>query len=92
MSNYQSVPIDDDTKILVSLENKLGERDVLYQKWFWDGITAESLIFVSDDVVSLNDNELKAEVRTSPLVKSDSITISRSDGGYTFVNFNFVTA
>ena len=91
MSKFSNVPVEDDTKILVSLENKLGERDVLYQKWFWDGITAESLIFASDDVVSLTDNELKAEVQTSPLVKSDSITISRSDGGYTFVNFNFVT-
>ena len=91
MSKFSNVPVEDDTKILVSLENKLGERDVLYQKWFWDGITAESLIFVSDEIVYLTDNELKAEVQTSPLVKSDSITISRSDGGYTFVNFNFVT-
>ena len=92
MSKFSNVPVEDDTKILVSLENKLGERDVLYQKWFWDGITAESFIFVSDDVVTLSDADLEEEVRTSPMVKTGtSITVNRADCGFVFVNFNFVT-
>jgi len=90
MEKFLNVPVEDDTVILVSLGSKLGERDVLYQKWVWDGITGESLIFVSDDVASLSDGQLEADVRTSPLVGSGSVTISRSDSGYTFVNFNFV--
>lgn len=92
MDRFQDVPVEDDTAILFSLQCKLGEMDILYQKWLWDGITAESFIFVSDDVVKLTDAALEKEVRTSPAVKSDSsITIKRSDSGFTFVNFNFVT-
>ena len=35
MSNkFSSVPKERDTKILFQLEAKLGELDVLYQKWF----------------------------------------------------------
>jgi len=92
MEKFLCVPVDDDTAILFSLECKLSERDILYQKWNWDGITAESFIFVSDDVAELTDAALEKEVRTSPAVKRDSsITIKRSDSGFTFVNFNFVT-
>jgi len=90
MSKFINVPVEDDTTLLVSLESTLGERDVLYQQWYWDGIKAESLIFVGDDVGSLSDEELETEVRSSPLVKAGSLTISRSKSGYTFVNFNFV--
>ena len=91
MEKFSSVPVDDDTAIQFSLECKLGERDILYQKWNWDGITAESFIFVSDDVAELTDAALEKEVRTSPAVKRDSsITIKRCDSGFTFVNFNFV--
>lgn len=90
MSKFSNVPVEDDTKVLFALESKLGDRDILYQKWFWDGITAESFIFVSDDVSSLSDVELETEVRSSPMVGSGSVTIVRSDSSYTFVNFNFV--
>ena len=93
MNKFSNVPVEDDTAILVSQEVKLGERDILYQKWslVWDGITAESFIFASDDVVKMTDAELEKEARTSPMINRDSsITIKRSDSGFTFANFNFV--
>jgi len=91
MSRFSNVPVEDDTAILCSLECKLGEMDVLYQQWIWDGITAESFIFINDDVAMLSDAELEKETRSSPMMKSDSgITIKRDDSGFTFVNFNFV--
>jgi len=93
MNKFSNVPADDDTAILFSLEVKLGERDILYQKWslVCDGITAESFIFINGDVANLTDAELEEEARISPMIKSDSsITIKRSDSGFTFVNFNFV--
>jgi len=90
-TKFDGVPIDEDTKILAQLETNLGNYRVLYQKWFWDGITAESIIFDSQDVVNLTDDEILAEVKESPLVANDSkITLSRSESGFTFVNFNFV--
>jgi len=89
-NRFDTVPVEEDTHILFSLEAHLGETEVLYQKWVWDGITAESIIFVTEDIKQMSDKELEKEVRTSPLLKSDTkITISRSDSGFTFVNFNF---
>ena len=87
---FDTVPVEEDTQVLASLKATLGEYEVLYQKWFWDGITAESIIFISEDVEQMSDKGLETKVRTSPAVKSDSeITIKRSDSGFTFVNFNF---
>jgi len=68
-----------------------GELDIVYQKWYWEGINAESIIFLTKDVSSLDDVALEADVRDGPLVKYNSqITIKRTDK-YTFVNFNFTT-
>ncbi len=90
MSKFNNVPVEEDTKILFQQEVTLGEYEVLYQKWIWDGITAESIIFADEDIVKLKDNEIEAAVKTSPLLKEDSsITLNRSESGFTFVNFNF---
>ena len=92
-SKFNDVPVEADTIILYSQGATLGlgPYEILYQKWFWDGITAESIIFSDEDVAGLDDSEIEAEVRESPLVQADSsITLARS-AGYTFVNFNFKT-
>jgi hypothetical protein len=89
---FNKVPLEDDTVILFQTEAKLGKYDILYQKWFWDGITAESIIFADEDVNDLEEEEIIKEVKASPLLKNDSkITFKRSGTGYTFVNFNFET-
>ena len=93
MSNkFKEVPVDDDTSILFRKEAKLGKYQVLYERWSWEGISAESFIFESVDISDLTDDELEQEVRKSPLVKKDSaLTIKRLNAGFTFVNFNFET-
>ncbi len=53
--------MEDDTKILLSKPTQFGEYDVLYQKWFWDGITAESLIFLTDDLKNTTDERIHFE-------------------------------
>ena len=89
---FSEVPVDKGTTILFQHEAKLGEYSVLYQKWYWDGITAESIIFSTDDISALTDDEIESEVRNSPLVNEDSsITLSHAESGFTFVNFNFET-
>ena len=86
------VPVEEDTRILFRKEARLGNYDVLYEMWSWEGISAESIIFASDDISDLTDEELEQEVRKSPLVKKESaVTIKRLDSGFTFVNFNFET-
>ncbi len=88
---FNNIPVEVDTKILMSSPMRWGELDIVYQKWNWEGITAESIIFLTKDVSSLDDVALEADVRDGPLVKIDSqITIKRADK-YTFVNFNFTT-
>ena len=87
---FDAVPVEDDTEILIQTECKFGEFDILYQKWVWNSIAAESIIFESKDISNLNDREIEQEVRSSPLVKKDSkVTISRTESGFTLVNFNF---
>jgi hypothetical protein len=87
---FDDVPVDKDTRILFRHPARLGKYDVLYEMWSWEGIEAESIIFATDDVSDMTDEELEQEVRQSPLVKKESaVTIKRSAAGYTFVNFNF---
>lgn len=89
---FENVPVEEDTVILFELEGNLGEYKILYQKWYWEGITAESFIFANEDVAERTDEEIIELVLSSPAVKSEKsdITLSRSDSGFTFVNFNFV--
>ena len=87
---FDGVPVEEDTRIRYRKEVRLGKFDVLYEKWCWEGILAESLIFANDDVSRMTDEEIEREARKSILVREDSeILIKRSDSGFTFVNFNF---
>lgn len=88
---FKDVPVDNETKIILRNEMSLGKYSVLYEYWIWDGVHAESVIFASEDVIGISDDELKEEVKMSPLLKdkSSEITLKRSESGFTFVNFNF---
>jgi hypothetical protein len=89
---FKNVPVEEDTRILFQTEATFGTYNVLYEMWTWEGISAESIIFASDDISDLTDDQLEREVRKSPLVKKGSaVTIKRLDAGFTFVNFNFET-
>lgn len=89
MGKFDNVSAEPDTTVLYQQEAVLGGYEVLYQKWHWDGITAESIIFSTDDACNLTDDQLELEVKTSPLIKPESkMTITRNPD-YTFVNFNF---
>jgi len=60
MSNkFKNVPVEWDTKILFQQEIKLEDKDVIYQIWDWDGIKANSIIFISKDFDHQTDEELK---------------------------------
>lgn len=41
MSNkFKNVPDDSDTRILVEMESRLDEYDILYQRWIWQQIVS----------------------------------------------------
>ena len=92
MSNkFENIPMETDTKLEFRSAMKWGELDIIYEKWNWEGIRAESIIFLNEDVKDLNDEALEADVRDGPIVREDSlVTIKRGDE-FTFVNFNFVS-
>jgi hypothetical protein len=87
---FADVPRDPDTRILSQALGTLGGIDALHQRWNWEGVLGESLIFVSEDVKGLGEEGLKQLARESSLVQDGSdFTIKRHPLGYTFVNFNF---
>jgi hypothetical protein len=89
-NKFNAVPIENGTNILFELNATLDDYDVLYQMWSWDGVTAESFIFLSSDIVDLTDDEVKTLAKSSPMIKADSeLTMNRHEDGYTFINFNF---
>lgn len=89
---FKNVPNDPDTNVILQKVANIDEYEVLYQAWVWEGIKAESVIFVSDDIKQLSDAQLEEMMRELPLLEEQTkITIKRSDSGYTFVNFNFKT-
>ena len=88
---FNNIPVEEDTKIQFSSPMKWGERDIVYQKWSWDGISAESIIFLSEDVKEMDDQALEAEVRDGPVVREDSQMTIKRVGEFTFVNFNFTS-
>jgi hypothetical protein len=89
-NKFTAVPIENGTNILFELNATLDDYDVLYQMWSWDGIMAESFIFLSLDISHLTDEEVQTLAKSSPMIKNDSeLTMVRHEDGYTFVNFNF---
>jgi hypothetical protein len=86
---FDSVPVEEDTRVLRNKETNLGQYDVLHQKWKWEAITAESIIFLDEDVADLEDEELESMVKESSFFKGGQTTIKRSESGFTFVNLNF---
>ena len=59
---FDGVPVDKDTRILFRHPAKLGKYDVLYEMWSWESIKAESIIFVTDDVSEITDDELEKDL------------------------------
>jgi hypothetical protein len=89
-NKFAAVPIEKGTNILFELNATLEDYDVLYQIWSWDGVTAESFIFLSPDIADLTDEEVITLVKSSPMIKADSdLTMNRHEESYTFINFNF---
>lgn len=88
MSKFESVPLEEDVTMNIQLDTKFGEYDVRYEKWSWDGIVAESLIFLTEDITNLTDSELFDQIRKSTLSPKADEKIKRGEE-FTFVNFNF---
>jgi len=88
---FKNIKTDEDTKIIFRKDVLINRLEALHEKWNWDGILGESLIFVSNEVKEINE-ELFVLVLTSNGYFEDSTRITlKNIGEFTFVNFNFKT-
>jgi|26BtaG_2_1085354.scaffolds.fasta_scaffold03372_5 hypothetical protein len=88
---FKDLPVEEGTQIITSVKANIEQYDVVYQKWHWDGIMAESVIFFNDDIAELTEEQIKNEVALcTALVKENSQMTYKKGEKYTFVNFNFV--
>ena len=81
-SKFDRLPQDADTRIKAQQQINAGGTDALHQRWVWDGIAGESLIFCAADIVQLARN-------AGLTVADDDYTIKRTDEGFVFLNFGF---
>jgi hypothetical protein len=89
-NRFANVPIDSDTTIVSQHQVTVQGISALHQHWRWDGVCAQSLIFVAEDIAQLSPEELKTMLLKAGLLQLDqSITTSTTTNGYAFVNFNF---
>jgi hypothetical protein len=88
MGKFDNVPVEEDTRLLFSGETTFEEFDIRYEIWDWGGIKAESIIFVSEDVEGLSENEIQEIVKRTSKYKDGEITMSQKNG-FVICNFNF---
>jgi len=90
---FKDVPLEEDTRLTGQKIITIGDLEALRQRWTWEGIRAQSLIFYTDEVRQLSDDDLKALTREVPWFGTGhegAVTIVRQEK-YTFVNFDFET-
>ncbi len=81
---FKNIPVDEDTRIISREQIKIGDYDVIHEKWFWDGIYADSYVFFNEDIKDLSEED----VLTLTYQKKPFATYKKLDT-YTFVNFDF---
>ena len=91
MTKFDKIPPPgDETHIIIRRSDRIGELEVLFETWAWEGFTASSIIFETDDIKDLSEAEIISLVKEAGYVEPGSEFTFRQDlHGYTFVNFNF---
>ena len=86
---FKDISVDKDTLIIDSMEVNIETHEAIYQKWHWDGIHGDSIIFCNEDIDELSEEQIKNQVKNTKLFNTNSqITFIKGEK-YTFVNFNF---
>lgn len=89
-TKFKDIPVEEGTTIIASIVANISCYAVVYQKWFWDEIYAESIVFFNEDIIKLSEQQIKNEVENTGLLNDNSQMTFKKDEKYTFVNFNFV--
>lgn len=87
-----SRPVEADTTLLLEniVEFKKWKIEALMELWSWDGITASSIVLLSEDCHGLDDDSLIKKIKEDFKSFDDSsYTISRKED-YIYINFGFL--
>ena len=87
---FKNIPTEDDTHVIIRLDIKVGELDAVYESWHWEGVNADSIIFLTEDI-KLSDIEFNKILSDLKIIGDLSKITVKESGEYTFVNFNFET-
>ena len=88
MNKFENLKTEPDTILLSRQSNVFHGFNVMMEVWIYEGIQAQSVIFYKKDIEDLTDEELKNMIIEH--FKTESITLSRVNPDYVFLNFNFV--
>lgn len=87
---FARVPLDDDTCIRSQQQISVTGIDALHQRWVWDGIAGESLVFIAAEIPGATDQQIVSMASDAGLaVDDDDFTVKRTENGFVFLNFGF---
>ena len=84
----KNAPVEEDTRIIKSKITLLDALPCRYEYWSWDGVYAETIVFLKQHVQNMEDEEI---VNLGKPLFEDELprTTLKKRAGYVFVNFNF---
>lgn len=88
---FDTIQVDGETTIRAVHESLFETFHVRHEQWYWDGVVADAIVFVTEDVSGFSKDDLIALVKKLPTVNKDTrFTVGEdTKTGHTFVNFNF---
>jgi hypothetical protein len=87
---FKAIPVEEDTRILQKKLMTVNGIDARFERWAWEGVIGESLIFVTEEISNLSDEQLWQSIVNQLSIRDMKHTIKRQID-YSFVNFNFET-
>ncbi|MFT7299147.1 MAG: hypothetical protein ACI9WO_001969 [Sphingobacteriales bacterium] len=86
---FKNIPTDEETQMLSAKEIKIAGYDALHQKWIWDDLNGETLVFSTPDIQALSEKELKDLILENHKIKSPKdMVVNTVEEGFTFVTVN----
>lgn len=86
---FAKIPVDEGTRIDAEVLTKINGWDAVHQRWSWDGVRGESLIFCTEDLQGISEELLIDLLQSSVLAEFKDANVNQNENGYTFVNFGF---
>jgi len=91
MEKFKGINIEPDTTINSFQFLKIDDVDCRHEKWSWEGVKAESLIFCTKELKSTQESYLRTLV--AKYLKEDNVDLMqithKISDDYTYINFNF---